>query len=66
MWPAYAHWAGLVPDPFHITWMYRDYAKDASYSDAESAAQARRVGIWRDARPVPPWAFRRAGRNRAL
>lgn len=49
-----------------MAWMYRDYAKDASYSDAETAAQARRIGIWRDARPVPPWAFRRAGRQRAL
>lgn len=49
-----------------MAWMYREYAKDSAYSDAESAAQARRVGIWRDAQPVPPWAFRRAGRQRAL
>lgn len=49
-----------------MAWMYREYAKDVSYSDAESAAQARRIGIWRDARPVPPWAFRRAGRQRSL
>jgi len=49
-----------------MAWMYREYAKDSAYSDAESAAQARRVGIWRDARPVPPWTFRKAARNRSL
>lgn len=49
-----------------MAWMYRRYASDRAYSDAESTAQARRIGIWREARPVPPWAFRRAGRQRAL
>jgi micrococcal nuclease len=49
-----------------MAWMYRQYADDRSYSDAESVAQARRVGIWRDAQPVPPWAFRRQGRERAF
>lgn len=49
-----------------MAWMYRQYADDRAYSDAEMAAQARRVGIWREAQPVPPWAFRRAGRQRSL
>ena len=49
-----------------MAWMYRQYADDRSYSDAESVAQARRVGIWIEAQPVPPWAFRKAGRNRSL
>lgn len=49
-----------------MAWMYREYARDSAYSDAESAAQGRRVGIWRDARPVPPWTFRKAARNRSL
>ena len=49
-----------------MAWMYRRYAKDRSYSDAESKAQSRRVGIWHEARPVPPWDFRKAGRNRSL
>ncbi len=42
-----------------MAWMYRRYAKDRTYSDAESRAQARRIGIWRDSEPVPPWDFRR-------
>lgn len=49
-----------------MAWMYRQYADDRSYSDAESVAQARRVGIWIEAQPVPPWAFRKSGRNRSM
>lgn len=49
-----------------MAWMYRRYAKDATYSDAEAAAQDRRIGLWREAQPVPPWDFRKAGRRRAL
>lgn len=42
-----------------MAWMYRRYASDRSYSDAELQAQTRRVGIWRDTQPVAPWEFRR-------
>ncbi|MES2018182.1 MAG: thermonuclease family protein [Pseudomonadota bacterium] len=54
-----------------MAWMYRQYARDAAYSDAEAAAQARRIGIWYQAQPVPPWDFRqlakqKQGRRRAL
>ncbi len=44
-----------------MAWMYRRYASDRSYSDAELNAQARRVGIWREPQPVAPWDFRRKG-----
>lgn len=45
-----------------MAWMYRRYASDRTYSDAEVRAQARRVGIWRDVQPVAPWDFRRKSR----
>ena len=47
-----------------MAWMYRRYAKDRTYSDAEVRAQSRRIGIWRDNQPVPPWDFRRKGFRR--
>lgn len=47
-----------------MAWMYRQYASDRDYSDAEMAAQAHRLGIWRDAEPVAPWEFRRTSRRR--
>ncbi|MEJ7806288.1 MAG: thermonuclease family protein [Telluria sp.] len=47
-----------------MAWMYRRYANERSYSDAEQRAQARRVGIWIEAQPVAPWEFRRKGWRR--
>lgn len=42
-----------------FAWWYRKYApKDQGLSDAEMAARAGRVGLWRRPNPVPPWEFR--------
>ena len=46
-----------------MAWWYRKYSKDASYGHAESAARHQRVGLWADANPTPPWAFRRTERS---
>jgi endonuclease YncB( thermonuclease family) len=40
-------------------WVYRRYCNDASYIQAESIAKAKRVGLWAEDRPTPPWDFRR-------
>ncbi|QYF96141.1 thermonuclease family protein [Massilia sp. PAMC28688] len=47
-----------------MAWMYRRYARDANYSDAEMAAQAHRRGVWGDSDPVAPWDFRRSRHGR--
>lgn len=42
-------------------WHYKKYQREQSrldqalYSMAETQARSRRIGLWRDARPVPPW-----------
>jgi endonuclease YncB( thermonuclease family) len=47
-----------------MAWWYRDYAKEQSAQEraecaaAEDAAKAARVGLWKDAKPVPPWEWR--------
>lgn len=52
-----------------MAWHYKQYARDqspqdrAAYAEAESAARQKRVGLWQDADPVPPWSFRREGRE---
>ena len=48
-----------------MAWWYRRYAGDqpsedrSAYENAEFLAKARRLGLWHDTHPVPPWAFRR-------
>jgi len=48
-----------------LAWWYRAYAKEQSaedqerYERAELDAKAKRIGLWRDPSPVPPWELRR-------
>lgn len=39
-------------------WWYRQYSKDASLGEAEAAARRKRLGLWKDPRPTPPWTYR--------
>ncbi|MEY4710586.1 MAG: Thermonuclease precursor [Pseudomonadota bacterium] len=54
-----------------MAWHYKQYARDQApqdriaYAEAEAAARQNRVGLWQDAHPVPPWSFRREGREQA-
>ena len=47
-----------------VAWWYREYAKEQSpqerdeYAREEEGAKAARLGLWKDAKPVPPWDFR--------
>lgn len=47
-----------------MAWHYKKYAKEQpledrqSYSDAETEARQRMIGLWQEANPVPPWEFR--------
>ena len=52
-----------------MAWWYREYAKEQSpevqraYDLAEQDARAARRGLWKDAKPVPPWEWRRRQTN---
>lgn len=52
-----------------LAWWYRQYAREQApddrqlYEAAENEAKVARRGLWADPQPVPPWAWRRAGRN---
>lgn len=51
-----------------LAWHYKKYqgeqtAEDRErYSFAEVEAKAKRVGLWTDPDPIPPWEWRRGGR----
>lgn len=55
---------GLRQIEIGIAWHYKAYAKEqsstdlAAYADAESQAMDRKIGLWSDPRPIPPWIFR--------
>jgi endonuclease YncB( thermonuclease family) len=53
-----------------MCWWYRKYAHEQSpadrvlYEDAETKARGKRLGLWRDPNPVPPWEWRRERHGR--
>jgi endonuclease YncB( thermonuclease family) len=51
-----------------MAWHYKQYARDQplaeriTYARAENEAQARKLGLWAEPDPLPPWAWRRNDR----
>ncbi len=62
--------AGLAQVSQGLAWWYRAYANEQSpadrgrYEAAENEARARRVGLWHDPDPIPPWDWRKMKRSR--
>lgn len=56
--------AGLAQVTAGLAWHYKRYESEqlpadrARYAAAEEAARARRVGLWADPHPIPPWSWR--------
>jgi endonuclease YncB( thermonuclease family) len=52
-----------------MAWWYRQYARDQRpedrrlYEEAGRVAREAKKGLWADARPVPPWEWRRGKRK---
>lgn len=41
-----------------MAWVYDRYVKSRALYGLQESAQRRRVGLWSDPSPVPPWEFR--------
>jgi endonuclease YncB( thermonuclease family) len=56
--------ANLAQIEAGMAWHYKQYQREQSpadrqtYSDAEESAKSKRLGLWADVDPVPPWAWR--------
>lgn len=57
--------AGLAQLEAGLAWWYRDYRHEQSLEDqgyyeyAEFDAKTRRIGLWQDSAPIPPWEWRK-------
>ena len=45
-----------------MAWVYRKYSKEAALYQLENEAKQHRLGLWADAEPTPPWAWRKKTR----
>jgi len=41
-----------------MAWVYRKYASDPKYFEAEKSAKDSRMGLWAQSNPTPPWVYR--------
>jgi len=54
-----------------MAWWYRQYAREQEsgdsnrYEQSELEARARRIGLWSDPQPTPPWEWRKAKKSHA-
>lgn len=48
-----------------LAWQYRQYSKDKDLAALEAEARTSKRGLWADARPVAPWNWRRAAREKS-
>ena len=47
-------------------WAYKEYLKSpyaSEFLDAEKEARDKRLGLWKQANPQPPWEFRKLMRG---
>lgn len=45
-----------------LAWHYTHYSNDARLQMLEDHARLKRIGLWQDIAPIPPWIFRKMGR----
>jgi endonuclease YncB( thermonuclease family) len=47
-----------------MAWVFDRYVKDRSLYAVQTAAREDRRGLWGDAAPMPPWAYRKSQRSK--
>jgi len=49
-----------------MAWVYKQYASDPAYFEAEDEAKKAKVGLWSQPNPTPPWEFRHGGKSKSF
>lgn len=42
-----------------LAWHYLKYSTNTSYDELEAVARQRKIGLWADENPIPPWEWRK-------
>ena len=46
-----------------LAWHFRRYSRDKELQALEDQARAKKIGLWKDKNPIPPWDWRRGVRD---
>ncbi|VAX27287.1 hypothetical protein MNBD_NITROSPIRAE01-1929 [hydrothermal vent metagenome] len=41
-----------------LAWWYERFSNDSSLGDLEAEARRKKIGLWKESRPIAPWVFR--------
>lgn len=42
-----------------LAWHFKRFDNTPTYAQAEEEARAKKIGLWKDPDPIPPWEFRK-------
>jgi endonuclease YncB( thermonuclease family) len=56
---AATNWVNKAMVEAGMAWHYTAYSKSEELATAERTAREKRLGLWTDREPVPPWEFRK-------
>jgi len=43
-----------------LAWHYKRYSKEKNFAILEAEARSKKIGLWSDNNPIPPWQWRRS------
>jgi len=53
------------PPPYGMAWHYQEFSKAPELARAQELVKAKKLGLWQEKNPVPPWEFRKRGERGA-
>ena len=47
-----------------LAWHFKAFDNTKEFAQAEIEARGKKIGLWKDANPIPPWEFRKAKKEK--
>jgi endonuclease YncB( thermonuclease family) len=47
-----------------LAWHFKAFDNTKEFAQAEIEAREKKIGLWKDANPIPPWEFRKAKKEK--
>ena len=46
-----------------LAWHFKAFDNTKEFAQAEIEAREKKIGLWKDANPIPPWEFRKSKKD---
>ena len=48
-----------------LAWHFKAFDNTKEFAQAEIEARSKKIGLWKDANPIPPWEFRKSKKEKS-